>query len=287
LAAAETDAADIVPSLRLSIAQMTSADTHAANVAMLHDLAAQAVRDRADMLALPEAAGLMNRDAARARQLVTTEARDPYLAACRAIARQHGIWVQTGSTPVAGQDDTRFLNRGHMIGPDGDIVARYDKIHLFDVDLPGEPARRESDRYAPGGQAALARTPWGLAGMSVCYDLRFPHLYRDYAKAGATMLFIPSAFAMTTGAAHWETLLRARAIENGAFVIAAAQSGHHADGRETWGHSMIVDPWGQVIVDMGRDPGVATVDLDMAAVARARASIPSLANERAYAPALP
>lgn len=283
MSAARTDTAKSAPSLRLAIAQMTSADTHAANVAMLHDLAARAVDDRAEMLALPEAAGLMNRDAARARLSVTAEADDPYLAACRAIARRHGIWIQTGSTPVAGQDDTRFLNRGHMIDPGGDIVARYDKIHLFDVDLPGEPARRESDRYAPGARAALAPTPWGLAGMSVCYDLRFPHLYRDYAKAGATLLFIPSAFAMSTGAAHWETLLRARAIENGAFVVAAAQSGLHADGRETWGHSMIVDPWGQVMIDMGRDPGVATIELDLAAVERARASIPSLANERAYA----
>ncbi|WP_439561856.1 carbon-nitrogen hydrolase family protein [Roseinatronobacter sp.] len=274
--------------LRLAMAQMTSSNTHADNIAALHDIARQAANQGAQLLALPEAAGLMNRDRASARQSVTTEGNDPYLAACRDTARDYGIWVQTGSTPVLDPPDERFRNRGHMIAPDGSIVSQYDKIHLFDVNLPGEPPRRESDRYAPGQQAALASTPWGLFGLSICYDLRFPHLYRDYAQAGATVLFVPSAFAMSTGKAHWEILLRARAIENGCFVVAAAQNGHHADGRQTWGHSLVIDPWGEILADMKQENGVVVIDLDMTAVTRARQMIPALQNTRPYAkPELP
>lgn len=274
----QTDA----PPLRLAMAQMTSSNVHAENIATLRSAAAQASDAGAGLLALPEAAGLMNRDRTSAQRVVTTEENDPYVAACRDVAREYGLWVQTGSTPILNQSDARFRNRGHLINRDGEIVARYDKIHLFDVNLPGEPPRRESDRYAPGEQAVLAATPWGIAGLSICYDLRFPHLYRDYARQGAAMLFVPSAFAMSTGQAHWETLLRARAIENGCFVIAAAQNGHHADGRQTWGHSLIIDPWGKVLADMKHENGVAVVDLDISASARARQSIPALQNERSY-----
>lgn len=274
-----------LPSLRLALAQMTSGNSHDANIATLNALVAQAVAGGAQMLALPEAAGLMNRHLESARRAVVPEEADPFLAACQLAAQQHRLWVQTGSTPVLDPADGRFRNRGHLITPDGAIIARYDKIHLFDVDLPGEPPRRESDRYAPGTRAELAATPWGPVGMSICYDLRFPHLYRDYARAGATILFVPSAFALSTGAAHWEILLRARAIENGCFVIAAAQTGHHADGRDTWGHSMIVDPWGRVVCDMENHTGLAIVDLDIAAVAAARRAVPALRNERDYSPA--
>lgn len=274
----QTDA----PPLRLAMAQMTSSNVHAENIATLRSAAAQASDAGAGLLALPEAAGLMNRDRTSAQRVVTTEENDPYVAACRDVAREYGLWVQTGSTPILNQSDARFRNRGHLINRDGEIVARYDKIHLFDVNLPGEPPRRESDRYAPGEQAVLVATPWGIAGLSICYDLRFPHLYRDYARQGAAMLFVPSAFAMSTGQAHWETLLRARAIENGCFVIAAAQNGHHADGRQTWGHSLIIDPWGKVLADMKHENGVAVVDLDISASARARQSIPALQNERSY-----
>lgn len=272
-------------SLRLAMAQMTSSNRHDTNIATLRDLAQQAAQGSAQMLALPEAAGLMNRDLASARLAVVVEDADPYLAACRAVAREHGLWVQTGSTPVLNAVDGRFRNRGHLISPDGAIVSRYDKIHLFDVELPGESPRRESDRYAPGQRAAIAPTPWGPVGMSVCYDLRFPHLYRDYARLGATVLFVPSAFALSTGAAHWEVLLRARAIENGCFVVAAAQSGAHDDGRETWGHSLIIDPWGRVLCDMEKRIGLSIVDLDMAAVTTARRAVPALQNERFYTPA--
>ncbi|SDW45034.1 carbon-nitrogen hydrolase family protein [Roseicitreum antarcticum] len=272
--------------LRLAMVQMTSSNQHADNVEAVHVIAHEAAKQGAQLLALPEAAGLMNRDRESARLSVTTEDQDPYIAACMDIAREHRMWVQTGSTPVLDPPETRFRNRGHLIDPDGQITARYDKIHLFDVNLPGEPARRESDRYAPGEQAVVASTPWGRVGMSVCYDLRFPHLYREYARQGATVMFIPSAFAMSTGAAHWEILLRARAIENGCFVVAAAQNGHHADGRQTWGHSMIIDPWGRVLTDMKTDNGIAVVDLDMEAVTTARQSIPAIENERRYVPAL-
>lgn len=271
--------------LRLAMVQMTSSNRHADNVEAVHAAAQEAAQQGAHLLALPEAAGLMNRDRESARASVTTEDLDPYVAACKEIAREHGMWVQTGSTPVLDPPEVRFRNRGHLIDPEGRIVARYDKIHLFDVNLPGEPARRESDRYAPGEQAVIADTPWGRVGLSVCYDLRFPHLYREYARQGAGVMFIPSAFAMSTGEAHWEILLRARAIENGCFVVAAAQNGHHADGRQTWGHSMIIDPWGRVLADMKTGNGVTVLDLDMDAVTAARQSIPAIENERSYAPA--
>lgn len=268
--------------LRLAMAQMCSSNTHQRNIETVTELARQAHEAGAGLLALPEASGLVNRDAASARLSVTDEAHDPFLNACRDLAARYGLWIHTGSTPLAGNDGKRFSNTSHLIDAGGAFVARYDKIHLFDVDLPGEISRRESDRYAPGARAVLADTPWGPFGMTVCYDLRFPQLFRDYARAGARVIFVPSAFALSTGAAHWETLLRARAIENGAFVVAPAQCGHHDDGRDTWGQSMIVDPWGTVVEDMGKRIGLAVADLDLARVEETRLAIPSLANERAY-----
>ncbi|MCM2438752.1 carbon-nitrogen hydrolase family protein [Agrobacterium vitis] len=268
--------------LKLGMAQMCSSNTHQRNIETLEALAEEAHRAGVELLALPEASGLLNRDVAAARLQVTDEANDPFLAVARRLAAQYGIWIHTGSTPLSRGKEPRFSNSSHLIDPSGALNTRYDKIHLFDVNLPDHPPSRESDRYAPGGQAVLAHTPWGSFGMSVCYDLRFPHLYRDYAKAGANVLFIPSAFAMATGVAHWETLLRARAIENGCFVVAAAQCGKHDDGRETWGQSMIIDPWGKVLVDMEKHIGLSIAELDLTCVATTRASIPSLANERAY-----
>lgn len=273
--------------LRLCLAQMTSTNRHAGNVAWLRDAAARAAAGGAQMLALPEAAGLVNRDRADALRQVVAHCDDPFVAACRAAAAEHGIWIHTGSTPVAGPpgpDGTRFLNHSDLIDPTGAIVASYDKIHLFDIFLDGEAPTGESLRYAPGDRAVLADTPWGPMGLNVCYDLRFPRLYRDYARAGAAMLLVPSAFTVSTGRAHWEILLRARAIETGAFVIAAAQVGRHDDGRETWGHSMVVDPWGAVVLAMdGTGAGIARVDLDLDAVVAARRQIPSLRNGRDYA----
>ncbi|ABD53995.1 carbon-nitrogen hydrolase family protein [Jannaschia sp. CCS1] len=268
--------------LRVSMVQMTSTNSHSDNVRSLRQAAQQAADQNADMLALPEAAGLMDRDKDHARAQITGEGGDPYITACREEAARHGIWVHSGSCPVKAPDG-RYLNHTVLVAPSGDIVARYDKIHLFDVFLDGRRATGESDRYAPGSEAVVADTPFGPMALSICYDLRFPHLYRDYALAGSTVMFIPSAFTVPTGRAHWEVLLRARAIENGAYVIAAAQVGHHADGRVTWGHSLIVSPWGDVLADLGGDaPGQITLDLPLGDVVAARRQIPNLQNARDY-----
>lgn len=261
--------------VRLGLVQMCSAADHAPNIAAMQSHARDAAAQSCDMLALPEVAGCMNRRLSEA----TSEADDPYINACIEAARAHGLWIHTGSTPIASADG-RFLNHSNLIDAQGQIVARYDKIHLFDYYPDDAPPLVESKRYAPGTRAVLAQTPWGGVGMSVCYDLRFPHLYRHYARAGAAIMMIPSAFTPATGKAHWETLLRARAIESGAFVIAAAQVGTHEDGRETYGHSMIVAPWGEVLRDMGDAPGLAVVALDLGEVEAARARIPALTHDR-------
>ncbi|WP_313138026.1 carbon-nitrogen hydrolase family protein [Paracoccus jeotgali] len=268
--------------LRLCIAQMTSTNQHAGNIAFVEDAVRHAAAQGCDLMALPEAAGMVNRDRDDARRQITEEADDPFINACKRLAAEHGIWIQTGSTPIASGDG-RFLNHANLIDASGTSVASYDKIHLFDVFLEGRPATGESSRYAPGAEAVLVDTPWGPWGLTICYDLRFPHLYRDFARRDATVMFVPSAFTIPTGEAHWEVLLRARAIENGAFVVAAAQVGNHDDGRQTWGHSLVVDPWGKVMVDMGgTDPGLEVIDLDLGQVRRTRDQIPSLRNQRDY-----
>lgn len=268
--------------LAICMAQMKSTNAHAGNIETASAMVATAAGEGAELMCFPEAANLMQRDRVKAAEIIQPESRDPFLAACRELALKHGIWIHTGSLALREEGAERFTNRTFVIDESGEIVARYDKIHLFDVDLPDGIRRRESERYAPGREAVLADTPWGPWGLSICYDIRFPGLYREYAKAGATILFAPSAFAMVTGEGHWEALLRARAIENGCFMIAAAQAGDHDDGRQTWGHSMIVDPWGAVIADAGRDPGLTFVNLDLTQVDRTRGMIPSLANEREY-----
>lgn len=263
------------PILRAALAQMCSADTHAANIVTVAALAAQAADQGADMLALPEVAGLMNRDPVTSARQVVVAGHDPFIGACREIAARHAIWIHTGSTPVLGQDG-RFLNHSTLIDAKGGIVAEYDKIHLFDVTLDGQAPIGESKRFAPGTQGVVADTPWGKFGLSICYDMRFAYLYRAYAQAGAVVIFAPSAFTVPTGRAHWEVLLRARAIETGAFVLAAAQAGDHADGRQTYGHALAVGPWGEVLADLGdKAPALRVIDLDIAAVARARAQIPA------------
>lgn len=263
------------PTLRVALAQMCSADTHEANIATVSALAAEAAAGGAELLALPEVAGLMNRNPETSAKQVVAAEDDPFIAACRDLAARHGLWIHTGSTPVRGPDG-RFLNHATLIDATGGIVAEYDKIHLFDVALEGQAPIGESKRFAPGTRATLAQTPWGPFGLSICYDLRFPYLYRAYAQAGAVLMFIPSAFTVPTGQAHWKVLLRARAIETGAFVLAAAQVGHHADGRQTYGHALAVDPWGNVLADLGEAvPMLQLIDLDLSAVARARSQIPS------------
>lgn len=268
--------------LTLAVVQMTSTNTHAGNIETLQRACAEAAEQGAQMIAFPEVAGLMNRRIEAMRAEIVDETRDPFIAAAQEAAASHGLWVHTGSTPVLRTGETRFFNHSSLIDPNGMIAAGYDKIHLFDYFPDGGKPIVESRRFAPGTQARLARTPWGPLGMSVCYDLRFPALYRAYAKAGATLLFIPSAFTPQTGKAHWHTLLKARAIENGVFVIAAAQTGTHDDGRQTYGHSLVVAPTGQILLDMETPPGMALVTLAMEDVQKARTSIPSLNNERIF-----
>jgi predicted amidohydrolase len=270
--------------LRVALAQMCSGDSHAANIATVTELAAQAADQGAQLLALPEVAGLMNRDATASRTMVVGADDDPFIAACQRLAADHRLWIHTGSTPVLA-DDGRFLNHSTVIDAGGVIRATYDKIHLFDVALDGQAPIGESKRFAPGTRAAMVETPWGPWGLSICYDLRFPHLYRKYGQAGATLIFIPSAFTVPTGRAHWEVLIRARAIETGAFVLASAQSGRHADGRETYGHALAVDPWGTVLTDMATGaPKLSVLDLDLSRVTAARRQIPAWQSDPAFEP---
>lgn len=254
----------------------------AALVAAIDDLAAQG----AECVFTPEMSGLIDRDRLRAALQISTEADDIVLSAVRAAAARHGVWVQLGSLALRPDDGGKLVNRAFLIGTDGAIVARYDKIHLFDVDLPDGEAYRESAAYAPGDRAVIAPTPWGGIGLTICYDVRFPSLYNSLAVGGAAIIAVPAAFTRPTGVAHWHVLLRARAIETGAFIVAAAQSGEHADGRTTFGHSLVIDPWGTVLVDMGTIPGVATIDLDLAQVPVTRTRLPSLVNARTFTPAL-
>jgi predicted amidohydrolase len=268
------------PTLRAALAQMCSGDTHDANIAAVKALAAQAARQGAALLCLPEVAGLMNRNAEIARQQVVAAAADPFIGACRDLAAKHGLWIHIGSTPVLGPDG-RFLNHSAVIDGTGTIRATYDKVHLFDVAIEGQAPIGESRRFAPGEAAVVLDTPWGPWGLSICYDLRFPYFYRRYGQEGVSLIFIPAAFTVPTGRAHWEVLIRARAIETGAFVLAAAQSGTHADGRETWGHALAVDPWGAVMADLDTQaPALAVIDLDLSRVAAARRQIPALQTGR-------
>jgi predicted amidohydrolase len=214
------------------------------------------------------------------------EHRHKALAAFRELARETRLWVHCGSLAVS-LDDDRVANRSYVVDPQGEIVAKYDKIHMFDVDLGNGEAYRESATFAAGDSAQVVGLPWGKLGLSICYDVRFPHLYRDLARAGAEFLAVPSAFTRTTGRAHWHVLLRARAIETGCYVFAPAQCGEHAGGRETFGHSLIVAPWGAVLADGGEQPGFVMATVEVADVAEARRKVPSLTHDRPYEMPLP
>lgn len=266
--------------MRVALLQANTGIDPAESAAALVAAVGDAARGGAAMLFTPEMCGLLDRDRTRAARSITSEAKDPVLAAVRGAAAEYGIHVQLGSLALGGGKDERFVNRSFVIGPDGAILARYDKIHLFDVDLPTGESWRESSAYAPGASAVLVDTPVGWLGLSICYDMRFPDLYRTLSDAGATAFSVPAAFTVPTGRAHWHVLLRARAIEAGAFVIAAAQTGRHEDGRETYGHSLVVNPWGEVILDMGEKPGLAFAEIDLSLVADVRARIPVLAHRR-------
>lgn len=268
--------------LRLYVAQMCSTNHHAGNIESLSTLVKDAAAAKADMLCLPEVSGLTNCRYSEAKKVIGDESDDSFLAACRELAASHRLWIHNGSIPVQDTGQPLPVNRTHLIAPDGTIAAKYDKIHLFDISLNEAKQVLESKRYAGGAESTLAQTPWGPMGLSICYDIRFPHLYRDYAKAGARIMFIPAAFTKPTGHAHWEVLLRARAIENGCYIVAAAQTGNHDDGRETYGHSMVVHPWGDVLMDLGEAVQGQLIEIDLSESDAARRQIPSLVNERKY-----
>ena len=261
--------------------QTTSARDIAPNIRMVGDLVRKVRGAGAALGLLPENVAMLEPVTRLLKEKAAPEETHPALAAFRELARETGVWLLIGSLAIEVGDD-KVANRSLLVDPQGGIVARYDKIHLFDVDL-GEGERYcESATIAPGAQAVLARTPWGVLGLSVCYDLRFPHLYRRLAQQGADFLSVPAAFTRTTGRAHWHILQRARAIENGAYVFAPAQCGTHAEGRETYGHSLIVDPWGEVLADGGEEPGYVLARVDPEAVALARRKIPSLSHDRPF-----
>ncbi len=268
---------------RVGVLQMTSGIDPAVNAAALVDAIQAAGKEGAATLFTPEMSGLIDRDRARAGASIVGEKADIVLAAVRKAAAETGVWVHLGSLAIR-RADGKFANRGFLIDGTGAVRARYDKLHLFDVDLPSGEGWRESAAYVGGDAAVVVDTPVGMVGASICYDLRFADLYRALSDAGATILSVPAAFTRPTGAAHWHVLLRARAIEAGAYVVAAAQTGVHDDGRATYGHSLVVDPWGEVILDMGEAAGLAFVDLDPADVAAVRSRIPVLNHRRQIPP---
>jgi len=273
--------------MKAALLQLNSSDDPVANlprtVAMIADAAAQG----AAFVLTPEVTNCLSQDRTHQAQVLQHEADDLTLAALRDAAVRHGIWLSIGSLALKTHDpDGRFANRSFLIDPAGQIVARYDKIHMFDVAVTETETFRESAGYRPGGQAVVADSPFGKIGMSICYDVRFAYLYRALAQAGAEILLVPAAFSPITGAAHWEPLLRARAIETGSFVLAAGQTGTHSaqvgQARQTHGHSIAISPWGEVLADLGTEVGIALVDLDPGSVAQSRKRIAALSHDRPF-----
>lgn len=269
---------------RIALRQARTGIDPEANARGLAVAVEEAAAGGAAILFTPEMSGLLDRDRARAEAHLRVEAADPVLAAVRAAAARAGIWVQLGSLAIRDEDSGKLHNRAYLIDSGGAIRATYDKLHLFDVDLATGESWRESASYAPGRRAVVAATPAGPLGLTICYDLRFPDLYRALTDAGAKLLAIPAAFTAPTGRAHWHVLIRARAIEAGAYVVAAAQSGRHEDGRETYGHSLVVGPWGDILLDMGEQEGVGFADIDLAEVEAVRARLPALRHRRPIPP---
>ncbi|MEM9582280.1 MAG: carbon-nitrogen hydrolase family protein [Pseudomonadota bacterium] len=268
--------------MRIGLVQLNGSDDPATNLKSLQTMISQAVSDGAEFVLTPEVSNCLSQSRKHQNDVLRFEEDDPTLAGLRQAAAQHGIWLLGGSLGVkTAEDDPRFANRSFLISPDGEVSARYDKIHMFDVDVSPTETWRESEGYRPGQSAITADAVFAKIGMTICYDLRFPHLYRDLAKAGAEIITVPAAFSPVTGAAHWEPLLRARAIETGCFIIAPAQTGQHV-GRRTYGHSLVVAPWGEVLLDMGDAPGTACLDIDLSDVKTARRRVPSLSHDRDY-----
>ena len=265
---------------RIALFQSTTGIDPQANVRALEAAIAEAAAGGAEILFTPEMSGLLDRDSARAAKNLRPEEEDEVLARCRDAARRHRIWLHLGSIAVLVAEG-KVANRAYVIDREGEIRARYDKLHLFDVDLPTGESWRESNVYSAGeGVVLLNGTPVGKLGLTICYDLRFPGLFARLAEADADVIAVPAAFTVPTGRAHWHVLLRARAIEAGLFLVAAAQVGRHEDGRQTFGHSLVVDPWGEVLLDMGEKPGVAFADIDLKRISDVRSRIPALNHRR-------
>lgn len=272
--------------LDIALIQTLTPATAQAGLDHVAPLIRQAASEGATLILTPEATNRVERRP-DGRTTLMAEADDPAVQGLSALARELGVWLQVGSVMIKAEDDPadRAANRALLIDPEGRITARYDKLHVFDVDLDTGESWRESKVVRPGERAVVADTPWGGLGLSICYDVRFPQLYRDLAKArpDVRMIAVPAAFTVPTGDAHWQALLRARAIETGAFILAAAQGGTHEDGRATWGHSTVVDPWGKVVAALDNDqPGILHASLDLAAVDRARRAIPALTHDRPF-----
>jgi len=287
LTPAVSSAAFWLADMRAALIQLSSSDDPVANLPVTRDFIARAAAEGAELVLTPEVTNCVSMSRARLVEVLRHEAEDDTLAALRDDAACMGIWVLIGSLALRSDDpDGRFANRSFLISPDGSIAERYDKIHMFDAVVTESETYRESDGYRPGNRAVVADTPLGRIGMTICYDMRFPALYRVLAHAGAQVVTIPSAFSPVTGAAHWETLLRARAIENGTYVLAPAQCGQHpaltGKSRRTHGHSLAVDPWGEILADGGQSPGLTMVELDFGEVDASRRRIPSLAHDRDF-----
>jgi len=272
---------------KVACVQLNAARDIAPNIAAASALIREAKAKGAQFILTPENTGMIEPKRPQMLEKAKPEAEHPAIPAFSALAAELGVWLLIGSLQIK-LDAATCANRSFLFDAKGRVAARYDKIHMFDVDLKGGESYRESKTFRPGDRAVAADTPWGKVGLTVCYDLRFAYLYRALAQAGASFLTVPSAFTVPTGQAHWHTLLRARAIETGSFVFAPAQCGEHAEGRKTYGHSLIVAPWGEVLADGGEEPGVITADIDPAKVAEARAMIPALSHDRRFSgPAAP
>lgn len=274
--------------MKTALLQLNASDDPVANLPQTLAYLREAVAGGAEFALTPEVTNCVSTSRRHQQEVLAFEEEDATLAALREEAAKAGIWLLIGSLALKTRDgDGRFANRSFLISPEGEIVARYDKIHMFDVDISETETYRESAGYRPGDKAVVAETTFAKIGMSVCYDMRFPALYQQLAEAGAQILTMPAAFSPVTGAAHWHSLLRARAIENGCYVLAPAQTGTHASAahktRDTYGHSLVVAPWGEVVLDAGTAPGVYFCDIDMEECAKARAKVPSLANRRPFA----
>ena len=273
--------------MRVGLLQLNSSDDPAANLAVTAGMISEAAQQGATFVLTPEVTNCVSANRAWQTEVLRPEDEDETLAALRRQAADLGVWVLIGSLAVKTSDpDERFANRSFLLSPKGDIVAWYDKIHMFDVQVSETETYRESAGYRPGTRAVVADTDFARIGMTICYDVRFPHLYRKLAQAGAMILTVPSAFSPVTGAAHWHTLLRARAIETGCYVLAPAQTGSHlasqGRSRNTYGHSLIVAPWGEVVADGGKEPGVIVADLDLSKIQTARSKVPSFSADQMF-----